>query len=648
MALHTGVAAAHAGDYVGSPLNRAARLLAATHGGQIVLSRATWELVADQLPTDVELRDLGRHRLKDPSRPEQIFQLIAPDLPATFPALNTLDARRTNLPAQPTPLIGRASELAQVGALLHQPDARLLTLTGPGGIGKTRLGLQVAAELLDDFPDGVYFVDLAPIREPPLVISAIAQTLGIRERDGQPLLTQLKQFLGDKRMLLLLDNFEQVLDAAPLLADLLATASRLKLLTTSRESLHLRGEKEVAVPPLALPDRAQLPPLEELSQYAAVALFRERAFDARADFQLTNANAAVVAEICARLDGLPLAIELAAARSKLFAPEVLLARLSSRLALLTGGAHDLPVRQQTIRNTIAWSYDLLSEAEQTLLRRLGVFVGGCTLEAAEAICADAETEMEDRRSKMERASILAPPSSILDGLAALVDKSLLRQVAGPGGDPRFVMLETIREYAVERLEASGEAERLRQQYARYYLTLGERDSPSHPKSPAQTAHLDRDYDNLWSALSWSQTSAGDPEVALRITDALRALWYHRGIRREAIAALERSLNHPHGVGRTVAHAQARFALGQFLGITGDYAAAWIQYEQALQLAREVGDTWWYAAALLRLGWLAREQGDSATAWARLTESLAISREMDDAVRACDEITFTNLHSIKLA
>jgi predicted ATPase len=294
---------------------------------------------------------------------------------------------------------------------------RLVTLTGPGGIGKTRLGLQLAAELIDDFPDGVYFVDLAPIREPTLVISAIAQTLGMRGIGNQPLVTQLQQFLDDKRMLLLLDNFEQVLDAAPLLAELLATASRLKLLVTSREVLHLRGEKEMAVPPLALPDRAQLHPLDQLSQYAAVALFIQRALDARADFQITNANGAAVVEICARLDGLPLAIELAAARSKLFAPEARLARLSSRLELLTGGARDLPARQQTIRSTIAWSYDLLTEAEQTLFRRLGVFVGGCTLHAAEAV-----TTLNVQTFQR---------SNVLDGLAALVDKSLLRQVAGP-------------------------------------------------------------------------------------------------------------------------------------------------------------------------------------------------------------------------
>src|SRR6266540_2097664 len=276
----------------------------ARHGGQVLLSLATEQLVREHLPPDAALRDLGTHRLKDLSLVEQIFQLVAPDLPATFPALNSLYARRTNLPAQPTAFIGREQDVAAIAALLRRTDVRLVTLTGPGGIGKTRLSLQLAAELIDDFPDGVYFVDLAPIREPTLVISAIVQTLGLREAGNQPLLAQLKEYLRDKRMLLLLDNFEQVLEAAPPLAELLSTASRLKLLVTSRENLHLRGEKDVVVAPLALPDRAALPPLDQLSHYAAVALFIQRALDARSDFQVTNANAAAVAEICYQLDGL--------------------------------------------------------------------------------------------------------------------------------------------------------------------------------------------------------------------------------------------------------------------------------------------------------------------------------------------------------
>jgi predicted ATPase/class 3 adenylate cyclase len=393
MALHTGAAEAREGDYLGPPLNRVARLLEAGHGGQVLLSQSTFDLARDHLPEGVSLRDLGEHRLRDLARPERIFQPVAPDLPADFPPLSTLDARPHNLPAQVTPLIGREKEVAAGQHVLRQEAVRLVTLTGAGGTGKTRLGLQVAAELLDQFSAGVFFVALAPISDPGLVASAIAQTLGVRELGGTPLLESLKAHLRDQQLLLLLDNFEHLLAAAPLVAELLAAAPRLKVLLTSRAVLHLRGEKEFPVPPLALPDPKHLPPVgadlvSALSQYAAVELFIQRALDVKPEFVVTNENAPAVAEICVRLDGLPLAIELAAARIKLFPPEALLARLGSRLTLLTGGARDLPARQRTLRDAIAWSYDLLGESEQRLFRRLAVFVGGCTPEAAEAVCAD--------------------------------------------------------------------------------------------------------------------------------------------------------------------------------------------------------------------------------------------------------------------
>jgi len=512
MALHTGVSEERDGDYFGPALNRAARLLAAGHGGQILLSAATCELARDHLPSEVALHDLGEHRLKDLSRPEHIFQLDAPDLMADFPPLRTLERRRTNLPTQPTALIGREKELDAIHDILGRASVRLLTLIGPGGIGKTRLALEAAAAALHDFAHGAYFVALAPIGDPTLVVATIAQTLGITERGSRPLLESLIDELRDHHLLLLLDNFEQVLEAAPQLAELLAGCPKLKLLVTSREVLHLYGEHEYAVPPLALPDRAQLPPLDRLRQYEAVRLFIERAQAAKADFAVTNESAPAVAEICYRLDGLPLAIELAA-RIKLFPPQALLARLDQRLALLTGGGRDRPARHQTIRGTIDWSYNLLDVAEQALFARLGVFVGGCTLEAATAVCnADG-----------------ALPLDVTDGVASLIDKSLLRLKVGAGGEPRFLMLETIREYALERLAARGEGEALRDRHLRHYLALAEAAAP-HMRGAEQIVWAERlelEHDNLRAALTWAhEHGAGDgsstagAEAELRLVGAL--------------------------------------------------------------------------------------------------------------------------------
>jgi len=453
MALHTGVAEERDGDYFGPPVNRVARLLSAAYGEQILLSLPAQDLVRDQLPTQTTLKDLGAHRLKDLFRPERVFQLSAPDLPAEFPPLRTLDAYRNNLPLQPTPFIGREKEVSEVCERLSRPEVRLLTLMGPGGTGKTRLALQAAAELTEQFEDGVSFVSLAAISDPQLVVPALAGTLGVKEAGGQPLLQSFEDYLGEKCMLLLVDNFEQVLEAAPVVTELLSGAPNLKVLATSRIPLRLYGEHEYAVPPLALPDPERLPSVESLTQYEAVRLFVERAQAAKADFSVTNEKAQAVAEICVRLDGLPLAIELAAARIKVLSPQKMLARLGNRLKLLTGGAQDLPDRQRTLRSTIEWSYGLLEDGEKVLFARLSVFAGGRTLEAIEAIC-DTGGDL---------------PVDVLDGLSSLVDKSLLKQEEGVGGEPRFVMLETIHEYARERLQGGGEAEEVRRLHAEYFL-----------------------------------------------------------------------------------------------------------------------------------------------------------------------------------
>jgi class 3 adenylate cyclase len=384
--VHSGEAELRDGDYYGSAVNRCARIRGIGHGGQTLLSEATAALVQDRLASDVTLLDLGEHRLKDLTRPEHVFQLEVSDLPDHFPSLVSLDSRPHNLPIQPTPLIGRERELQAVHQLLTHDDIRLVTLTGPGGIGKTRLSLQVAAEVMDRFLDGVYFVALAPISDPELVPATIAQVLEIRDVGGRPVRDSLKDYLRNRCLLLLLDNFEQILPAAPVVSELLGASPGLKVLVTSRAPLELRAEHELAVPPLALPNRQHPPPADTLSQFGAVALFIERAAAIKPDFAVTNDTAPAVAEICHRLDGLPLAIELAAARVRLLNPQTMLTRLEHRLPLLTGGARDLPARQQTLRGAIDWSHDLLEPHEQRLFRQLAVFVGGFTLETAEAVC----------------------------------------------------------------------------------------------------------------------------------------------------------------------------------------------------------------------------------------------------------------------
>jgi predicted ATPase/class 3 adenylate cyclase len=624
MALHTGVTEARAGDYFGAPLNRLARLLASGHGGQVLLSRASCELLTDNLPADLELCDLGMHRLKDLSRPEHIYQLVAPDLPAEFPALHTLNARSNNLPVQPTTLLGRKQEVRTIGNLLRRDDTRLLTLTGPGGTGKTRLAIQAAAELLDAFADGVWFVDLAPIHDPELVVTTIVHTLGLKETGGQLLSEQLRSYLRPKQLLLLLDNFEQVVDAGPQVADLLASAPQLKVLVTSRVVLHLRGEKEHAVPSLGLPDRHQLPPLVVLSQYAAVELFIQRAQDVKPDFQVTNENAPAVAEICHRLDGLPLSIELAAARIKIFTPHALLKRLEQRLSVLTGGPRDVPARQQTLRNTIAWSYNLLEAGEQMLFRRLGVFVGGCALDAVEAVC-NAERDL---------------PLDLTDGVTALVDKSLLRLVEGAdallaprvAGESRITLLETIREYALERLVASGEAETIRRHQAEYYLSLAEQAKPHLYGREQQLwlSRLEQEHDNIRAVLWWSATT-GDTEIGLRLAGALGSFWEIRGYLNEGRSWLGTFLSRSLGLEQTAARVKALISAGSLACRVHDIAAARLLFEESLAISQAVGDVHNRAHALSGLGDVARLQGSSTQAEALYQESLSLVRALGDAV-----------------
>jgi predicted ATPase/class 3 adenylate cyclase len=619
MALHTGSVEVRDGDYTGLPLSRLARLLVAGHGGQTLLSLATTELVRERMPLGAELRDLGEHRLKDLTRPERIFQLVAADLPTDFPPLNSLERHRHNLPTQLTRLIGREREVAQVCSWLRSPEVRLLTLSGPGGSGKTRLALQAAAELLDDFLDGVFFVDLAPISDPDLVAGAIAQAFGIREAAGRSLLDRLNDYLLEKHILLLLDNFEQVSPAAPAIADLLAAAPRLKVLVTSRAVLHLYGEREFAVPPLETPEHGRLPAPDRLTQYEAVRLFVERARAVTADFVITNANAPAVAEICERLDGLPLAIELAAARLKLLAPQALLERLERRLPLLTGGAQNLPARQQTLRRTIDWSYHLLDVGEQTLFRRLGVFVGGCSLEAVEVVCSATQGIPGDIWT------------DTLDGLTALVDKSLLRQEAGTDGAPRFMMLETIREYALERLVASGEEAALRQQHAQYYLALAERAEPLlHGAEQRRWLNrLEVEHDNLRAVLVWNAVTVDGIAVGMRLASALGYFWTFGGYLTEGREHLARILAQSESIAPTAARVRALYWAGHLAGAQGDFDLASTLLTESRTLSQEIGYEQGLAYAVQGLGFVAWLRGDYLGARAQRVESLRLFRELGE-------------------
>jgi predicted ATPase/class 3 adenylate cyclase len=609
MGLHTGQGVLSGGDYVGLDVHRAARIAAAGHGGQVLLSGEASSLAGPRLPADIRSRDLGPHRLKDLARPEHLYQLEIEGLTNEFPTLRTLDARPNNLPIQLTSFVGRETDIAAVGELLDR--ARLATLTGPGGTGKTRLALQVAAERLSRYADGAFFVELAPITDAGLVVYAVASALGVRESSERSLAATLGEHLRDRELLLVLDNFEQVADAAPLITDMLTGAARLRVLVTSRAVLHVHGEHEYPVPPLAIPDPASLPPLEALSQYEAVVLFIERARATRPDFAVTVESAPVVAEIVARLDGLPLAVELAAAKCKLLAPSAILSRLGSRLAFLGGGARDLPARQQTLRNAIAWSYELLPPPEQGLFTRLAVFVGGWTVEAADAVAAPRELGIE-----------------AFDGLASLVDQSLIRAVDTNEGDPRFTMLETIREYALERLADGGEVDAVRRRHAEHFLTLAESLEPELAESAAAIARVDTDHDNFRAALAWG-IDADEAALGLRLGYALWRYWQVAAHLREGRDWFERLLALPSASARTVERAKGLEGAGGIAYWQNDYAAATSWYDESESIYREVGGRRDLARALYNTLSMAAIAGDMDRAAQKTRDGEAIARELGD-------------------
>jgi predicted ATPase/transcriptional regulator with XRE-family HTH domain/Tfp pilus assembly protein PilF len=550
---------------------------------------------------------LLREAARQSRRPESTV------LPATAPP-GTLPS---GIPGPLTLLIGREREGAAIAHLLTRDETRLLTLTGPAGIGKTRLAQQMAMDLLGTFTDGIVFVPLASVGEHTLVVPAISLALGLREEVGLPLLDQVRSYLADRELLLVLDNFEHVVGAAPGVAAVLAACPKVKMLVTSRTTLRVRGEQQFVVPPLDTPDLSHLPALEDLAQYAAVALFVRRAHDVRPTFTLTPEIAPTIAAITVRLDGLPLAIELAAARIKLLSPEALLARLDTSLSLLTRGSVDLPVRQQTMRRAIAWSYDLLAEHERRLLRRLAVFVGGWTLEAAEVVCDDSDGQW----------------STILDRLAELVDKSLV--VPGVNGDrePRFRLLELIREYALEQLAASGVEAAVRQRHAEFYLAFSE-SAERYLHGDSQTTWFDRleeEHSNLRAALGWAETS-GTLDLGLRLATSLWWFWQVRGHLQEGRTWLEKLLSlesRPDGEKEMVLRAEALRAAGNLAWCQADYERATKFLEDSLSLNRRVGNTNGEAHALDTLGLIADEQGDWDLAVTLFEEALALFREAQD-------------------
>ena len=581
MGLHTGEPSVTPEGYAGIDVHRAARIAAAGHGGQVLLSRATRALLDDSLA----LRDLGEHRLKDLAEPIRLYQLGSGD----FPPLRSLST--TNLPVPESPLIGRKHDVTELVALLQAEDVRLVTVTGPGGTGKTRFAIAVGAELLADFLNGVFFVPLATVTDPAVVVPTIAHTIGVRERHGEPLLQTLSEHLEDKSVLLVLDNFEQVIEAAPEIAEPLRRAPGLRALVTSREPLRVGGEREFALHPLATED--------------GLALFVARARAVKVDFAL-NGDAQDAREICERLDGLPLAIELVAARVKVLSPAAILARLGQRLTLVGGDRRDLPARQRTLRGAIEWSYELLDDAEGNLFAQLAVFVGGWTLEAAEEVC-----------------------GADLDTLASLVDKSLVRR----SDDGRFSMLETIHEYASERLEASTDPDALRAVHASYFLALAE-PAAEGLKGPDQLRWLrllETERDNFRAALAWALASDGSAERArlgLRLANALGRFWYVQADAIEGCDWLERALAaNPDREGE--ARAKALHSLGVLNDERGDLAKATSLFEESAALRRRSGDRAGLAASLNSLAIVARNRGDLARSRAFFVEALELKRELGD-------------------
>jgi predicted ATPase/class 3 adenylate cyclase len=613
MGLHTGEAPLVGNEYIGLDVHQAARVAGAAHGGQVVISNTTRGLVEGNLKPGLRLRDLGAHRLKDLAQPEHLHQLVIEGLQETFPALRALDATQNNLPTQMTSFVGRGAEVAEGKRLLQ--NTRLLTLTGPGGIGKTRLSLQIAAESAPQFPAGVYFAPLSAVRDPELVASAVAQVLGVPVSGSRTPIEGVVEHLHDKTILLVLDNFEQLLPAGSEAAtQLLQAGPGVKLMVSSRSVLHVYGEQEFAVEPLGLPREKTLPGLDALRQYEAVKLFIERAVAVKPDFTATNENAPAIAGICERVDGLPLAIELAAARIKLFSPQALLSRLETSFSALGTGARDLPGRQQTLHGAIDWSYEMLDENQKRLLNRFSVFARGAHIEQAELVCGPAGEV----------------GGEVLSGLDDLADHSLLRRQPD-FAEPRLLMLQTIREYAGERLEQSGESKAIRNRHADAFCALATAAAPN-LFGGDQKMWLDRlelDHDNFRAALDWC-AAQHDVERAHGLGASLWRFWQMRGHLHEGRARLTAILAMPESKQYPDSRAHALEGAGGIAYWQGDMPVAQAFYDECLELRRAGDDRRELANAMYNAGFPAMvNRSNMERSEVLLEEALPIYRELAD-------------------
>ncbi len=624
--LHVGAAERRDNDYFGSVVNRAARIMNAAHGGQVLLSQAVADLVTNRLPDGVELRDLGSVRLRDLANPERVYQVVHPELRQSFPALRSLEAIPNNLPQQVTSFIGRDRQLAETKASLSK--TRLLTLLGAGGLGKTRLSLQVAADIVDNYPDGVWLVELAPLSDGQMVAQAVASALGVKEEAGRPVQEALAKHVKDRQLLLILDNCEHLLPAcAALVTALLQSGPHLKVLVSSREPLRAAGEATYLVPPLAVPDPQNVTPLVVLAQFDSVRLFNDRAVASQPAFQVTDQNAATVAAICHRLDGIPLALELAAARVRTLPVEKIAERLSDRFQVLTGGTRTALPRQQTLRACIDWSYNLLTEQERALLRRLAVFTGGFPLEAAETVGAGGQIN----------------ESEVLDLLAQLVDKSLV-ELAAEG--QRYRLVETVRQYAHELLDKSREVDETRTRHLQFYLALVDEADMQllGPEQGVWLARLDIERENLLSAHAWCGAAEDRGEAGLRLVFGVQLYWMRRGILRLGYRVTVEALERRGARARTFARCRALYAAGNIGAAMARYVEAQAYVEESLAIARKMGDKHRVAAALVLLGTIFSYRNDLASARRCYEESLILSEELGHSLRLSNALgSLANLH-----